>query len=418
MIVRCVESHVEQMIWGTPGVGKTRRIEAVSRRLSMIRGTSAEDHTLICSMCEPSDLSGFPIADGKYRRKDGTDLSVVQFAPREAFVRLATHGGVLFFDELSTAPPSIQAVALRIINDRVAGDIHLPPDKVAMIAAGNPPETGAGVFDLSAPMANRLCHLMWPTDSQFRRSWAEDFISYWGNPPRVEFNGRAVPEEFYSRARRAVAAFIMSSPENLLPVPNSGTAGHGTVADLAYPTPRSWDAAARVLASGESRLFDKENGPVMLSLISGLVGTGPAQAFSKFIRDSDLPDPMKLLDNPESYRPQKEDFVAYATITAVVSTVLSLLVNKREEIRSSKSTDVLYRQAVKYIQAAAKIVVAAGEGRPETAKGPLDRLLGAARDVHMTQAEQEALSRITSSYSRDMRRYKDMAIGSVTLTSK
>jgi len=360
MIVKCVQSHVVPMIWGPPGVGKTRRIEAVARRLAQHTGLSAEVHTLICSMCEPSDLAGFPIADGKYRRPDGSDLSVVQFAPRESFVRLATHGGVLFFDELSTAPPSIQAVALRIINDRVAGDIHLPPNKVAMIAAGNPPETGAGVFDLSAPMANRLCHLQWPTDSQFRRAWAEDFISYWGSPPKVEFNGRQVPEEFYSRARRAVSAFIMASPENLLPVPGQSSTGTGTIADLAYPTPRSWDAAARVLASGESRLFDKEEGQAMLSLISGLVGTGPAQAFSKFIRDSDLPDPVRLLENPESYQPQKENFVAYATVTAVVNLVLSYLAVSRDELRAAKSSDPVYRKAVKYVMNGAKLVVAAG----------------------------------------------------------
>jgi len=48
--------------------------------------------------------------------------------------------------------------------ERVVGDVTLPED-VSVIAAANPPEQAAGGWDLSAPLANRFCHLEWPVDT-------------------------------------------------------------------------------------------------------------------------------------------------------------------------------------------------------------------------------------------------------------
>src|SRR5205823_11964182 len=66
---------------------------------------------------------------------------------------------------ISTAPPAVQAAMLRIVLERVVGDLELPPG-VRVVAAANPPEQAADGWDLAPPLANRLVHLDWPVDAK------------------------------------------------------------------------------------------------------------------------------------------------------------------------------------------------------------------------------------------------------------
>jgi hypothetical protein len=142
-----VAARVPVLLWGAPGTGKTSAIRAMAEAM----GLPCE--TVIASIREPSDFAGLPVVTG----------DVVRFAPPLWATRLAEAGtGVLFLDELSTAPPAVQAALLRVVLERTVGDLTLPDD-VAVVAAANPPEQAADGWDLSAPLANRLCHLSWET---------------------------------------------------------------------------------------------------------------------------------------------------------------------------------------------------------------------------------------------------------------
>src|SRR5689334_24270832 len=69
--------------------------------------------TVIASSREPSDFAGLPIVVG----------GEVRFAPPAWARRLAEAGrGLLFLDELSTAPPAVQAALLRVVLERAVGD--------------------------------------------------------------------------------------------------------------------------------------------------------------------------------------------------------------------------------------------------------------------------------------------------------
>ena len=143
-----VAARVPVLLWGAPGTGKTSAIRAMAGAM----GLPCE--TVIASIREPSDFAGLPIVVG----------GEVRFAPPAWARRLAEAGhGVLFLDELSTAPPAVQAALLRVVLERAVGDLTLP-DAVAVVAAANPPEQAADGWDLSAPLANRLCHLAWQTE--------------------------------------------------------------------------------------------------------------------------------------------------------------------------------------------------------------------------------------------------------------
>ena len=233
------------LLWGAPGTGKTSAIRAMAQTM----GLPCE--TVIASIREPSDFAGLPIVVG-----DG-----VRFAPPAWARRLAEAGhGLLFLDELSTAPPAVQAALLRVVLERVVGDLTLP-DAVAVVAAANPPEQAADGWDLSAPLANRLCHLAWQTDP---RSVADGLAGGWAAPVVPVLPDGWQAEEILSRG--LVAAFLHVRPAlACAPPSDAASAGRG------WPSPRTWEMAARLMAAaGASGTGDEARS----ALIRGAVGEG------------------------------------------------------------------------------------------------------------------------------------------------
>ena len=103
-----VQAGVPVLLWGSPGTGKTSVVRALGERL----GWPTE--IVIGSIREPADFAGLPVViDG-----------AVQMAPPLWARRLAAAGhGLLFLDELTTAPPAVQAAMLRVVLERVVGDL-------------------------------------------------------------------------------------------------------------------------------------------------------------------------------------------------------------------------------------------------------------------------------------------------------
>ncbi|WP_155738840.1 AAA family ATPase, partial [Rhodococcus pyridinivorans] len=147
-----VTADLPVLLWGEPGIGKTavlsQHAEAVDLPLT----------TVIASVHEPSDFSGLPVLG------DDPATRGVPMAPPDWAVRLVQAGrGLLFLDELSTAPPAVQAALLRLVLERRIGALQLPPG-VRIVAAANPPSSAADGWELSPPLANRFVHLHWTYD--------------------------------------------------------------------------------------------------------------------------------------------------------------------------------------------------------------------------------------------------------------
>ena len=268
-----VAARVPVLLWGAPGTGKTSAIRAMAQTM----GLPCE--TVIASIREPSDFAGLPIVVG-----DG-----VRFAPPAWARRLADAGhGLLFLDELSTAPPAVQAALLRVVLERVVGDLTLP-DEVAVVAAANPPEQAADGWDLSAPLANRLCHLAWHTDP---RSVADGLAGGWAPPVVPVLPDGWQAEEILSRG--LVAAFLHVRPAlACAPPSDAASAGRG------WPSPRTWEMAARLMAAaGASGTGDEARS----ALIRGAVGDGAGVEFLAWLVEMDLPDPEQVLADPASFR--------------------------------------------------------------------------------------------------------------------
>lgn len=295
-----IQAGTPVLAWGPPGVGKTATITAVADALDLPL------EVVLASIREPADFSGLPVI-----RDDG----VVMEAPAWA-KRLHKAGkGILFLDEISTAPPAVQAALLRVVLDRVVGDLELPAG-IAVVAAANPPEQAAGGWDLSAPLANRFCHLSWSLDTQ---GWIEGMIQGWQSP-----SVPVLPDGWQvgiPASRALVASFIRHRPHLLLQVPQSEEQ-----AGKAWPSPRSWDMAARLLAACDAAQAGDD---VAASLVAGCVGDGAAMEFLAWRRDLDLPDPETVLANPSGFRVPDRGDQAFAILTAVVSAAVGNLTQDR-----------------------------------------------------------------------------------------
>ncbi|MET0495544.1 MAG: ATP-binding protein [Actinoplanes sp.] len=290
----CLAANVPVVLWGSPGQGKT----SVIAQLARDQGLRLE--TVIASIREPSDFAGLPVVDALH----GT----VGFAP-PSWARAVEQagGGVIFFDEMSTAPPSVQAAMLRVAVDRVVGDLTLP-EGVRVVAAANPPEEAADGWDLAPPLANRFCHLSWSLPAEVVR----DGFSFGWAP--VEVPAAAAKEAGFAAARRLVGAFLGARPELTSKLPRTAT-GSG----FAFPTPRSWEMAARLYAAAEAA---GANASVRFILIAGTVGEAAAGEFTTFLGALDLPDPERLLTDPDHFpmRGRRGDIV-YAVASSVFAVV-------------------------------------------------------------------------------------------------
>jgi hypothetical protein len=300
-------SSVPTLLWGPPGVGKTATIRAFGSRV----GVPVVE--VITSIREPSDFLGLPVVH------DGW----VKYHP-PAWVEELTSGGILFFDEISTAPLAVQAALLRVILERRVGE-HQLPATVWVTAAANPPDQAAGGWDLAPPTANRFIHLEWRHDAM---RWAEEFPSYFAttqaNTGKVIRPG--LNEAAWAQARTLVAAFIRVRPHLIFQMPKDPKQ-----AGRAWPSPRTWDFTSRVLAV----TLEDANGQVKPAVIDaaeaiiGCVGEGPGGEFIAWAKTIDLPDPEELLANPAKFKLPERGDLAYAILAAVATAVVSMCTTDR-----------------------------------------------------------------------------------------
>lgn len=289
-----VAAGVPVLLWGAPGTGKTSAIRA------MADAARWPCETVIAAIREPSDFSGLPVV------VDG----VVHFAPPRWAERLAAAGrGLLFLDEISTAPPAVQAALLRVVLERVVGDLELP-EEVVVVAAANPPEQAADGWDLAAPLANRFCHLDWEVEPA---ALAQGLVSGWSAPVIPVLAPGWDEGEAFAQAQSLVAAFITVRPGLALDLPtDAARAGRG------WPSPRTWDMSARLTAAATAA---GASSAATAALVTGAVGPGAGTEYLLWQQEMDLPDPEAVLADPDRFVIPDRGDRAYAALSAVAAAV-------------------------------------------------------------------------------------------------
>ncbi len=270
--------HTPVMLWGPPGVGKSQMVAQVAQR----NAVPVIDIRL--SQMEPSDLRGIPF------RSDGQ----VEWAVPAMLPDAQRHGpaGILFLDEITSAPPSVSAAAYQLILDRRLGEYRVP-EGWAIFAAGNRQGDRGVTYAMPAPLANRFAHFEVETHLDDWVLWA-----------------------YRSGIDERVIAFLRFRPELLFdfdPAHNP----------IAFPSPRSWEFAHRALHKfGEAH-------QLLVETLQACVGPAAGIEAAAFVRNLDkLPDLDAILRREPVPVPREID-LQYAVASALVARALRAKAEKK-----------------------------------------------------------------------------------------
>jgi hypothetical protein len=254
------------LIRGGSGIGKSSTLA----HLSSVRDEHLE--VVTANLYEPQDFGGQPIVVGEEFR-----LAPMPWVRRV----LASDKPVrVFFDELDKAPQPTQLALLRLLLDRVCGDVDLPQD-ARFVAAINLGGVSNGGWEMPGSLANRFIHLDVVADAQ---DWVDGMLTGWTSAPdRV--TSTQPSEEGIRDARAKVIAFISANHDLLNQEPTDPTLAAG-----AWPSSRKWDWVSRILP------YIPHEADLVLRTVEGLVGRAAATAFFAWVEATELPDIDVILD--------------------------------------------------------------------------------------------------------------------------
>lgn len=267
-ITSLVEQKVPTFLWGSPGIGKSSIVKQIAEK----KGVDFIDLRL--ALMDPTDLKGIPF----YDKESHTALwAPPAFLPK-------TGDGILFLDELNSAPPSVQASAYQLILDRKVGEYELP-DGWAIVAAGNRDGDRGLTYRMPSPLANRFVHFEMEVDVDDWKSWA-----------------------YINGICESIIAYISYKEEHLFTFDAKSDT-------KSFATPRSWEYVDKILKAD----MDKE---LILDSISGAIGKDEAVGFLSFFKVMHkLPDIKNIVESGTGEYSDEVD-VLYALASVLVSSVL------------------------------------------------------------------------------------------------
>jgi len=264
-LVQCFNKKRPVFLWGPPGIGKSELVEGIANEM----GGHMIDLRL--GQMDPTDIRGIPFYNKELGLMDWAppiDLPSEELASQYPVI-------VLFFDEMNSAAPSVQAAAYQLILNRRVGKYRLP-DNVVMVAAGNREGDKGVTFKMPSPLSNRFVHLEMRPDFDAWQKWA-----------------------VLNNIHKDVVGYVSFAKQDLFDFdPKSSS--------RAFATPRSWTFVSQLL---------EDNLPtgVETDLVAGTVGEGTAVKFMAHRKIAgQMPDPRDILDGKVKELKVKEISAMYS----------------------------------------------------------------------------------------------------------
>lgn len=326
------------LLWGPPGSAKTSLISQVARASG-----------LVVERLSPGERG-----EGQFGVVPVPGADGFLHYPAPEWAARLNKGGVIFLDEINTAPPALQAPMLGLVQLRTLG-AHTFGSRVRILAAANETQDAAGGWDLAPAIANRFCHIDFAgVDSN---TWAQGLIGGFSRDQPAASPEVALAEEArvmagwdtaLARSRGLVAAFIQRRSDLMHVQPKN----FDSQASKAWPSRRTWEYVTYALAGAQIHGLDAED---THALVTGLVGASAASELAVWTVAIDLPDPAALLDGQTTWAhtPERLDR-SLAVLSACAALVVPTSAAKREA-----RADVLWTIIANIIQLAPDVVIPA-----------------------------------------------------------
>lgn len=267
-----IQADVPCNLIGSPGLGKSDVIKQVAKDLNL----KVIDFRL--STADPTDLSGMPfIENGRsvflpniafpiqgdalppHLDEEGNPVELPVLDEQGVHKKdehgqlMYTYpkydGWLLFLDEITNAPMSVQAAAYKIILDREVG-LHKLHPAVKICSAGNKIDDGAAVTsEMSTALKSRLAHINLELNIEDWMIWAL---------------GAGVHHSITSFIKFKPTCLYMFDPK---------------IKQDTFPCPRTWAMVDSIVKQVGIQ------GPEVQSLVAGVVGDGAASEYMMFTKN-------------------------------------------------------------------------------------------------------------------------------------
>lgn len=261
-----IDTDTPLFIHGSPGIGKSYIVADIAQKKNL------ELVDIRLSQMDPVDLRGVPSI-----KENQTVWMPPVFFPKDV-----TSEGILFLDELNSAPPSVQAAIYQLVLNREMGEYKLPKGW-RIICAGNRVSDRGVVFRLPSPLVNRMVHLH--VEARF-----DDFKLF------------ALKENLH----HFIIGFLSFRPDLLSSEPVLEDD-----ANPAFATPRSYHMLSNILKKSKDIKF-------ITSIIYGTIGYSAGIEFTSYVKVyEELPDVEAIYEGnyPEI---KQQPALLYALVSALV----------------------------------------------------------------------------------------------------
>lgn len=280
-------------VYGGIGIGKSESVRQVAEEIAKEKNkdfvewnnTTHEEKRELLKNCK----NKFIFADLRASLLDPTDLrglpnyfdGVVEWKPQILFKVMENKDcdGILFFDELFNAPPSVMVALYQLILDRAIGEISLN-NQIGIVCAGNKAEEVGSIFDIPEPLRNRMQHYELRLEHKLWEEWA-----------------------FKKNIHPDIISYLHWKPNRLYTFNRKDK-------DPCFATPRMWFFLSELIENATPK--EKE------IRASGTIGEGVAIEFIAFLELQDKLNVDDLLEFPEKIKEINKIDQKYALLGAIV----------------------------------------------------------------------------------------------------
>lgn len=283
MIQSVLSAGLVPFLQSSPGIGKSSIVREIAKEYNL------ELIDIRLSQVDPTELNGFPaIANGV-----ASYVPMSIFPLEKAVLPANKKGWILFLDEMSSAPPAVQAAAYKLILDRMVGQSKLHDD-VYVVAAGNLITDNAVVSHLSTALQSRVIHMFLSPSLEDFKTWA-----------------------YANGVSQNVISFLNFRPDLL----HHFDPDHD---DCTFPCPRTWEFASNI-----EKTFTKGMPDYSVMLFQGCLGKAAGLEFNSFIEiQKDIITYDEIIAAPSSCRIPSEPSTQWALVGMMVNKAVAADVPK------------------------------------------------------------------------------------------